>query len=82
MNNPLDFTGRTSSFPHYYFVRVHQVLGIVSGLLAVFVVSYYAKKEFDVILANEMQKVNGVRLGLHASHGNDVDEGEELQHFG
>lgn len=54
----------------------------MSGLLAVFVVSYYAKKEFDAILANETQKNNGMGLGLHASRGNDVDEGEELQHFG
>ena len=48
------------------------VVGIVFGLLAVFAVSYYAKKEFQKIVAEQEQNA-------HEQEGFAVEGGEEEQ---
>lgn len=46
------------------------VVGIVFGLLAVFAISYYAKKEFQKIVAEQEQNA-------HEQEGFAVEEGDE-----
>ena len=56
------------------------VVGIVFGLLAVFAVSYYAKKEFNKIVAEQEQISNETEgFAVEDAEGKDAEEHEEVE---
>jgi len=56
------------------------VVGIVFGLLAVFAVSYYAKKEFNKIVAEQEQMANETEgFAVEDAEGKVNDEEQEVQ---
>jgi hypothetical protein len=62
----LHLANATSSFHRPTFSsNTNKVVGIVLGFMAVFVVSYYAKKEFNKIVSESEQHnhQNGVSVG-------------------
>mmetsp|Transcript_16927 Transcript_16927/g.35300 ORF Transcript_16927/g.35300 Transcript_16927/m.35300 type:complete len:95 (+) Transcript_16927:970-1254(+) len=73
----LPLTSENVAYSIEHVISLWLVIGIVFGLLAVFAVSYYAKKEFNAIVATEAEN-HGGEPGDQSNNNAEDDDAEAI----